>query len=99
MNGNRSKGISMPTAKSAESWPRDRMRKLAAFAGMVGPVLFGGVLVILTLVEYDFMRGLGWEPLGLSNTDWPSGLALGLRSTENFCPIQASARSNESSAA
>src|SRR5436309_10446858 len=55
----------------------DRMRKAAALAGTVGSVLFGGVLIILTLIEYDFMRGLGWEPLGLSNTDWPSGLALG----------------------
>ena len=55
----------------------DRMRKVAALAGTVGPVLFGAVLVILTLIEYDFMRSLGWEPLGLSNTDWPSGLALG----------------------
>jgi len=53
------------------------MRKVGALAGTVGPVLFGGVLVILTLIEYDFMRSLGWEPFGLSNTDWPSGLALG----------------------
>jgi hypothetical protein len=53
------------------------MRKAAALAGTVGSVLFGGVLIILTLIEYDFMRSLGWEPLGLSNTDWPSGLALG----------------------
>jgi len=53
------------------------MRKAAALAGTVGPVLFGAVLIILTLIEYDFMRSLGWEPLGLSNTDWPSGLALG----------------------
>jgi len=53
------------------------MRKAAALAGTVGSVLFGGVLIILTLIEYDFMRSLGAEPLGLSNTDWPSGLALG----------------------
>src|SRR5436190_18131443 len=53
------------------------MRKAAALAGTVGSVLFAGVLVILTLIEYDFMRSLGWEPLGWSNTDWPSGLALG----------------------
>jgi len=53
------------------------MRKVASLAGTVGPLLFGSVLVILTLIEYDFMRSLGWEPLGLSNTDWPSGLALG----------------------
>jgi len=55
----------------------DCMRKVASLAGTVGPLLFGSVLVILTLIEYDFMRSLGWEPLGLSNTDWPSGLALG----------------------
>src|ERR1043166_6350932 len=57
--------------------PRDCMRKVAALAGTLGPALFGGVLVVLTLIEYDFMRSLGWEPLGVSNTDWPSGLALG----------------------
>jgi len=55
----------------------DRMRKAAVLAGTIGPILFGGVLIILTLMEFDFMRSLGWEPLGLSNTDWPSGLALG----------------------
>lgn len=53
------------------------MRKAAALAGTVGPVLFGGIVAILTVLEYDFMRTLGWEPLGISNTDWPSGLALG----------------------
>jgi len=53
------------------------MRKAAALAGTIGSALFWGVLVILTLIEYDFMRSLGWEALGLSNTDWPSGLALG----------------------
>src|SRR4051812_4527968 len=53
------------------------MRKAAAFAGTVGPILFGAVLIVLTLLEYDFMRSLGWEPIGFSNTDWPSGLALG----------------------
>jgi len=33
------------------------------------------VLLVLTFVEYDFMRSLGWEPLHV--IDWPSGLALG----------------------
>jgi hypothetical protein len=53
------------------------VRKAAALAGIAGPILFGGVLIILTLTEYDFMRSLGWKPFGFSNTDWPSGLALG----------------------
>ena len=49
----------------------------AALGGILGPVLFGSVLIVLTLLEEDFMRRLGWSPFGLSNTDWPSGLALG----------------------
>ena len=44
---------------------------------MAAPVLFGGALVILTLVEYHFLRTLGWDPLTAPTLDWPSGLALG----------------------
>jgi hypothetical protein len=51
--------------------------KAGAAAGMVGPALFGGVLVGLTVLEYDFMRSLGWSPLAAPTFDWPSGLALG----------------------
>jgi hypothetical protein len=49
----------------------------AALAGVVGPVVFALVAVVLTFAQYDFMRGLGWEPLGASDVPWPSGLALG----------------------
>jgi hypothetical protein len=49
--------------------------KLVAITGMIGPLLFGLMLVLLTLAEYDFMRSLGWSPLVV--IDWPSGLALG----------------------
>ena len=34
----------------------NRITKLAALAGMIGPFLFGSVLLVLTVVEYDFMR-------------------------------------------
>ena len=44
---------------------------------MIGPVLFGTMLVILTWAEYDFMRSLRWHPLYAPTVDWPSGLALG----------------------
>jgi hypothetical protein len=37
--------------------------------------MFGFTLISLTLIEYDFMRSLGWRPLQV--IDWPSGLALG----------------------
>lgn len=43
----------------------------------LGPVLFASVLTILTLVEYDFLRSLGWHPINDPTFDWPSGLALG----------------------
>jgi len=49
--------------------------KLAALAGMAGPLLLGSVITILTILEREFMLSIGWKlnaPL-----DWPSGLALG----------------------
>jgi hypothetical protein len=53
------------------------MVRAAAAAGMVGPVLFAAILLGLTVVQYDFMLGLGWRPLGDPAGAWPSGLALG----------------------
>ena len=49
--------------------------QLAAWAGMVGPLILGSVIAVLTLIQRDFMASIGWRleaPL-----DWPSGLALG----------------------
>lgn len=49
--------------------------RLAALAGIIGPLLLGGVITLLTVLERDFMLSIGWKlnaPL-----DWPSGLALG----------------------
>jgi hypothetical protein len=51
--------------------------RVGAFAGTLGPVLFGVVLVLLTAVQYDFMIGIGWRPLEDPAGAWPSGLALG----------------------
>ena len=55
----------------------NRVTRLAAVAGMIGPLLFGSVLLVLTVIEDDFMRSLGWEPLSVTTSVWPSGLALG----------------------
>lgn len=49
----------------------------AAIAGMIGPALFGTVLLALSALEYDFMLGLGWRPVADPAGAWPSGLALG----------------------
>ena len=44
---------------------------------MIGPVLFGGVLLALSILEYDFMLRIGWQPVTDPAGAWPSGLALG----------------------
>lgn len=49
----------------------------AALAGIVGPVLFAGGLVTLTIFQYDFLLEIGWEPLKDPSGAWPSGLSLG----------------------
>lgn len=53
------------------------MIKLAARAGLIGPVLFGFILTTLTILKYDFLLSLGWDPIRAPTFDWPSGLALG----------------------
>jgi len=54
-----------------------KFRKIAALGGILGPVLFAGVITTLTILQYDFMRGLGWGPIHAPTFDWPSGLSLG----------------------
>lgn len=49
--------------------------RIASIAGILGPLLLGGVVTLLTILQRDFMTSIGWRldvPL-----DWPSGLALG----------------------
>jgi hypothetical protein len=53
------------------------MIKFAARVGLIGPVLFGAVVTLLTALKYDFLLSLGWHPLKAPTFDWPSGLALG----------------------
>lgn len=55
---------------------KSRLIDLAATAGMLGPILFAAVVTGLTIAEADFMRSIGWNPLG-PVIDWPSGLARG----------------------
>jgi len=53
------------------------MRRLTSLSGIFGPLLFAGMVITLTILKYDFLRGLGWDPLRAPTFDWPSGLALG----------------------
>ena len=54
-----------------------KFQKLAALGGILGPLWFAGVVATLTILQYDFMRGLGWDPIHAPTFDWPSGLSLG----------------------
>jgi hypothetical protein len=55
---------------------KSRLISLSAWAGILGPALFAGIVTALTFAEAGFMRSIGWEPFG-NVLDWPSGLALG----------------------
>jgi hypothetical protein len=54
-----------------------RLIGLARVAGLLGPLFLGVIIALLTYVQYDFMRSLGWDALRAPTFDWPSGLALG----------------------
>ena len=54
-----------------------KFRRFAALAGIAGPLLFATVVLTLTVMQYPFMRSLGWDPIRHPTFDWPSGLALG----------------------
>lgn len=49
--------------------------KITAIAGLIGPILLGSVITILTIAGRDFMTSIGWRLR--APVDWPSGLALG----------------------
>lgn len=51
--------------------------QIAGLAGMIGPVWLCGTIATLSVVQYEFMRSIGWHPLDAPTFDWPSGLALG----------------------
>lgn len=55
---------------------QSRLIKLAALAGIIGPIVFAGMVTGLTFAEASFMRSIGWQPFG-NVLDWPSGLAMG----------------------
>lgn len=54
-------------------WPAPR---LAAAAGLAGPLWLGGTILVLTVRQRAFLRTLGWDPVRAPTLDWPSGLSL-----------------------
>ncbi|MDQ3857203.1 MAG: DUF998 domain-containing protein [Actinomycetota bacterium] len=51
--------------------------RLRGLAAMIAGPLFLVVVAVLTLVELDFMHGLGWGFTSDDRVPWPSGLVLG----------------------
>jgi hypothetical protein len=64
-------------SESASILLKSKIIKLAGIAGTIGPLRFGGVLLALSFLQYDFMLGIGWQPVADPAGAWPSGLALG----------------------
>ena len=48
-----------------------------ATGGAIAPWLWSGIVIVLTLVEYDTLTGFGWTPLRSNDVNYPSSLALG----------------------
>jgi hypothetical protein len=44
---------------------------------LLAPILFVAVITTLTVIKFDFLLSLGWDPIRKPTFDWPSGLALG----------------------
>jgi hypothetical protein len=53
------------------------VRNLTVLAGILMAPLFATMVGMLTLMQFDFLRTLGWDPLKDPTHDWPSGLSLG----------------------
>jgi len=67
----------MKTSIGKETILSERTLRRLADVGMIGPIVFGITIIILTFLEYDFITRIGWDPLQESDVAWPSGLALG----------------------
>ncbi len=69
--------VTISFSPSSDTLNRIKAARRAALAGMIAPILFAVVVVVLTIVQYRFLRGLGWNPVQDSDVPWPSALALG----------------------
>ena len=64
-------------------------RRLALF-GAIGPVVFVGVVIVVTFLEWDFLHARGWHLVQDSRVVYPSTTAMGpygLLQTLNFLQI------------
>jgi hypothetical protein len=52
-------------------------RRTSAIAGLLVAPVFVGVIILLTLIERDFLRSLGWSLTGNNEVPYPSAIARG----------------------
>jgi hypothetical protein len=55
---------------------RQNIIRSAVLAETVGPIVFGGTLLALSVLEYDFMLGIGWHPVADPSGALPSVVLL-----------------------
>jgi hypothetical protein len=48
-----------------------------ALAGSIAPVLFAGIVIVITVLEWDFLHRLGWHLVQNSSVPYPSSTAMG----------------------
>lgn len=64
------------TTTDSPPGPDPRRDRLAAIAGMVAGPLFIATVTLLSWLQYDYLRSLGWTVLDDNQVPWPSSLAL-----------------------
>jgi hypothetical protein len=67
----------VPLPASAHSLTREQTLRIAGIAGMAMLPLFATTVIVLTWLEWDFLRGTGWTVLDAHQVNYPSGLARG----------------------
>jgi Protein of unknown function (DUF998) len=59
------------------SLTRFDVRQAGSVAGLIAGPLFLTAVAVNTWASLDFLRGLGWQPIGGKDIPWPSSLAVG----------------------
>jgi hypothetical protein len=67
----------MRLSSSGDSDRHAQSLRIAGTAGMAMLPAFAGIVIALTWLEWDFLRGTGWTVLDAHDVNYPSGLARG----------------------
>lgn len=57
--------------------PRGHLAQIGGASGIAGVAVLLAIMILLTIVEWDYLADVGWSPIRRTPTEWPSLLALG----------------------